>query len=206
MNEARLRKLYARAAAERAPAGREGCPAPEQLVALADGSLPEQVSRERLVDHLTACPACRRDYDFLRVVEEAAIPKRVGRSVTLALAASIALLVGATLLWRGPIVTEGPGPVRGGDERPVDLVAPVGTMPAGERVEFVWRSRAGTPVYQLELLGPDGRVLFSGRTADTSLVLPDSVHLVGAEYQWTLRAPGGEGAQLAAAFGRFAIR
>jgi hypothetical protein len=206
MTEARLRKLYARAALERAPADREGCPAPEHLLALADGSLPEQVSREPLVDHLTICPACRRDYDLLRVVEAAATPRRVGRGVTLALAASIALVIGAAFLWRGSSVTEGPGPVRGGEERPVDLVAPVGTLPAGERVEFVWRSRSGTPVYELELLGPDGRVLFTGRTADTSLVLPDSLRLVGAEYQWTLHARGGEGAQPPAAFGRFAIR
>jgi hypothetical protein len=206
MTEARLRSLYARAALERAPVDREGCPAPEELLALADGSLADHVSREPLVDHLTVCPACRRDYDVLRVMEEAATPRRVGRSVALALAASIALLVGATFLWRGSSVTEGPGPLRGGEKRPVDLVAPVGTLSAGKRVEFVWRSRADRPAYELELLGPDGRVLFARRTADTSIVLPDSVHLAGADYQWTLRARGAEGTQSAAAFGRFAIR
>src|SRR5688500_6422307 len=105
MNEQRLRDLYERALAQGSglPAGGgTSCVTPERLLDLVRGNGSEQ-SRLHTLDHVMACPSCRREFDLLQAVEQAGIaagarrPKvrwQLQRIAPIGLAASLLLAFG----------------------------------------------------------------------------------------------------------------
>ena len=172
-----LQDRYAEALARRSP-DRAGCPSPDELQRLADRSLGE-TDRLRLFDHVMACADCHREYAMLDAVE-AGKPRRAAPRL-FALAATLLLAVGVSLLWRA---TRPGGEVVRGDEFTVQLLAPdPGVVPANPR--FAWRGGSVGSTYRFEILQEGGVPLYGVLTTDTSLVLPDSVNLLpDVEYRW----------------------
>ena len=197
MNDERLRDLYQKSLAQ-GPAS--ACATPEQLLDLVrrEGS---EDSRLRTLDHVMACPSCRREFDLLRAVEQAGVesgarPSRVRwqwqRMAPLALAASLLLALGVTIALNR--AGERPDQPRGAGSG-VTLLAPAAQVPAHELVTFAWRPVRHANRYVLELLeGSGGKVVLSRETSDTVLVLDPRLLQPGAEYQWWVRAvtPAGE--------------
>lgn len=205
MSDARLRELYARSFGAGAGTGTATLPAthpsPEDVLALAQGSLPES-RRLALLDHVMACSDCRAEFDMLRAIETAGgertaqvrpLPSAWRRMAPLAIAASLALVVG-TEGWRRS--RDGGDEVMRGDANGVRVVSPAGEVAPGAPLTFAWHSVPGARRYDLEVLNADGNVVFSAETRDTVVTgaRPETI-LPGAEYRWWVRAVLEDGAQ-----------
>ncbi len=185
MNDDRLAALYRHSVADRKPHDRSACPPPEDVAALADGTLPD-ARRLALVDHVAACADCSRDLALLHSVAAARQPAPY-RRIAMAAAAVLALAVGAPLVWRAMSPPPTDDVFRGAGLR-MALVAPTGTVDAEAGRLLVWRRVEGAAEYRVELIR-GGAVGFSATTGDTSLTLPDSVRLVtGTDYEWSVEA------------------
>jgi hypothetical protein len=205
MNESRLGALYRRVVASRVPHDRAGCPSPEEVEALADGSLPD-ARRLALVDHVAACADCARDLALLHSVTAARPPapnRHIALAVAAAAAAIIVLAVGAPLLWRALSPVRYGDVLRGSDRR-LALVAPDGMVTAEEARVLRWRRAERAGEYRVELMR-GGALSFGATTGDTTLTLPDSVRLdPGADYEWIVEAR--VDGERVSAVGRFRIR
>jgi hypothetical protein len=203
MNDERLGELYrkglALGSAGSGP-GTPSCVTPEQLLELVRREGSEQ-SRLATLDHVMACPSCRREFDLLRAVEQAGVESgarqpRVRwqwqRIAPIGLAASLLLALGVTIaLNRAGERRDIPrGAIAG-----VTLLAPGAQVAADEPVRFVWQPVRHANRYVLEVLERSGgKPVLSRETADTALVLAPTLLKPGAEYQWWVRAvtPAGE--------------
>lgn len=168
MNELEMRALYQRLVALRSDPARTECVAPEQIVALAEGTLAE-AERLRLLRHVSACSFCQRDLSVARTVALAGRPARsagVGRWAGLAAAAAVLV---AVLVWR-PANTDRSDVMRSGDA-PMTLVSPSGIITSTDST-FTWRSVSRAMRYQVEVLTAAGTVVHSTQTVDTTLALP----------------------------------
>lgn len=101
MNEEQLRAAYRRAMDAR-PHDRSGCPAPDALAAVIEGTASE-AERFETLRHIGSCAACRADFELLRtagdVAERVMRPWWTTRPV-MALAAALVLAVGGVALWQ----------------------------------------------------------------------------------------------------------
>jgi hypothetical protein len=197
MTDARLQQLYQEVLRRRVPADRAACVTPERLLDLVERRGPEE-ERLRTLDHAMGCARCRDEFELLRSVTVAAETRPAWRSArVLALAASVALLVGVGLAYRAltrggtePDVFRGPG-----DE--IGLVAPIGAVPAEARLTFVWHAQRDAMQYRLEVLDAEGAAVFSTTTRDTSVTAPESLRLApGARYRWWVRATLRDGSDI----------
>jgi hypothetical protein len=190
----RLRQLYAQRVASRAGAGAGDHATPEAMLAVV---LREGPETERLgtLEHVMACAACHREYEYLKAVNEAGIeagstagiakrPVWSSRTV-LALAASLAMAVGAGLLVRN-VIQSGPEQVRGtgGD---IALIAPGVSAPAGGPIAFVWRPVTGVTRYVLEVQRADGSIAVADTTGDTVATVEAGRLLPATSYRWWVR-------------------
>ena len=203
MNDERLGELYRKALAQDfAASGQRGtsCVTPEQLLALVRREGSEQ-SRLATLDHVMACPSCRREFDLLRAVEQAGVESGarqprvrwqwqsmapIGLAATLLLALGVAIGVNR--------IGERADVPRGGTGG-VILLAPGAQVAADEPVRFAWRPVRHANRYVLEVLEKSGgKPVLSRETSDTALVLDATLLQPGAEYQWWVRAitPAGE--------------
>ena len=205
MKEAPLRKSYERILLHRAESGgdRSACPSIEGMQALIARQGPEAERLTRL-DHVMGCPFCREEFELLRTVRSAA-PAAPGLSLRmLALAASIVLVLGTGLflrLSRRPLDTP-----RGGAESVVLLTPAEGATISGIPA-FAWRPVAGALRYRLELLRPDGVVVWRRELSDTTGALPDgSLVEPGVEYRWQVEAESNDGAVRRSEMHRFSVR
>ena len=189
MSDERLRELYAGVLAAGPPAGRAHA-APGAIAALArrEGSEDERLAT---LDHVMACPECKRDFDLLRAVERAGTESGAaargwagrGWRGPLALAAMLMLAVGVSLLVRSPA-----GDVTRGDDTAVILLQPGPEALIREPVTFAWRPVAGAQRYELEVLDAAGNVAASATTPDT-IAAPDAMRaLPVGNYRWWVRA------------------
>ncbi len=180
LTDAALRQAYQALLAARA--GVEAVPnvSVETIAALAQGTY-RGSDRVLLLDRVLADPVTARELQFFRELAAAAPAEPVVRAVPtrwLALAATVALAVGALSVWR----VLGPGrdePVRGGGAVfSLTEPAPGGTLGKGGRL--IWRPAPGAQSYRLELVDEGGAAVFATATPDTSATLPDSVRLVSS--------------------------
>jgi hypothetical protein len=205
MTDRKLRESYEHFLGGRRRASRDGCPSLEAIDGLAAREGPEG-QRLATMDHVMACGACRGEFEQLRALRAAEDrPAHVRRQLWKA-AASVAVLLGAGLLWR---TRQQPAPeeYRGGAEAVV-VVGPIGATPVQAPLAFVWHAVPGVAAWRFELLEADGgAVLLSATSADTVLALPDSVLLEpGRAYAWWVQAVDSGGAQPRSAAVRFILR
>jgi hypothetical protein len=204
MTDQKLREGYEHFLGGRRVASRDGCPSLEAIDALAAREGPES-QRLATMDHVMACAACREEFEQLRALRAAEDrPAHVRRQLWRA-AASVAVLVGAGLLWR---VRQQPAPDEyRGDTGAVTVVGPVGTIPGQAPLSFIWHPVPGVATWHFELLdAAGGAVLLGATSSDTTFVLPDSVSLEpGRAYAWWVQGADSGGAQPRSAAIRFIL-
>ena len=197
MNDHELQHIYRGLTKANAP-NDASCLAPEDVMRLAAGELPEAESL-RALEHVAACRWCRADLELASAVAAAgrALERRWRPAPWLVLAASVVLLVGGVTLWRGLVAPED---VLRGDIDRVTLVTPVGTVPAAAAERLVWREIEGA-TYEIEILDPAGAVAFGATTADSTVRIPADALVPGAAYHWRVSAllPNGRRLRSAAA-------
>jgi hypothetical protein len=105
----------------------------------------------------------------------------------MALAASVALVATAVLVWRA--VQPDPADVIRGGSPVVTLVGPAEDAALSLPVELVWRSVGEDARYVVELLDADGAVVMTETIADTALVLSEATSSIPAgTYTWLVVA------------------
>jgi hypothetical protein len=197
---ARLQQLYARRVAARGEAGADHVTV-EAILAVVRR---EGTEEERLatLEHVMSCAACHREYEWLTAVDQAGVEAGGGiraggrpawwRGAPLAMAASIAALVGAGVVLSG-VLRSGADRERGtaGD---IALVAPGGAAGAGVPIAFTWRALPEASGYVLEIQRADGSVVLADTTGDTVAVVEAGRLRADSTYRWWVRevTDGGE--------------
>ena len=151
--------------------------------------------RERAEAHLADCVECREEltqsYLLLRRVRR---PRRLAIGGLAAATAATLLLVlrPGIMPWGSPADDS---PLRAdGDGAAIVAYGPIGETPASP-VHFVWGAQLKTTTYRLTVTRTDGTTVWSRSTADTSMVLPDSIALrAGERYYWVADALLDDGA------------
>jgi hypothetical protein len=210
-DERHLRKLYSDWVGERQVGDRATCVAPEAILSVVLGETGES-ERLATLDHVMSCPACHREYEYLTAVEEAgAETERVAerrpatwrRVLPLALAASVVLAIGGVVL-RDQVRSWSDGAERGTGQEITQYLPASGGVVSGPP-SFAWKPVPGATRYVLEVLGPDGAIVFSDSTSDTSVTLPRADALTpGTTYRWWVRTlEEGAGEPAASPLARF---
>jgi len=186
VNDETMRAAYRERLADRGSV-RDGCVAPEALLAVVDGTASD-AERLATLRHVGSCDACRSELELLRTAgdaaREAARDTRTawpGRQV-LAAAAMLIVLAGSVTLWR-ILGTSGDDPLRSGTQ-PARLVAPADGASLPRPVTLAWTAFAPDERYTVHVVAPDGSIAFEGATTDTSLVVPPQALESGVDYVW----------------------
>lgn len=197
MNDAQLRDWYAEGLSVRAGGGRTACPKPGELQDVLERRGPEDERLARL-DHVMACPECLREFELLRTIHSAAPRPRYGARV-LAVAASVALLVSAAVLWRATSLTTSGAPDTLRGQAVSLLLQPVDGALLELPATFAWQAVEGARRYRFEFIDEGGDVVITRQTTDTTLaVAMDSTLVAGATYRWWIIADLAGGRQLRA--------
>jgi hypothetical protein len=191
---ARLQQLYARRVAARGTAGGAGCATPEAIVAVVqrEGS---EAARLATLEHVMSCAACHREYEWLKAVDQAGVEAAGGagasarrawwRGAPLALAASIAAIVGAAVVLSS--VLRPATDRERGSGRDITLVTPGERVDGGPSVAFTWRALPEPSRYVLEVQRADGSVVLADTTRDTVAVVGRERLAGGTAYRWWVR-------------------
>ena len=189
----RLQGLYSRRVARQGDGG-SACVTPEAILAVVRREGSEE-QRLATLEHIMACSACHREYQWLTAVNEAGLEAEGSaagasrpwwRGAPLALAASVAVAVGAAVVLSG-VLRQGTDRERGA-EADIGLVAPGTRAATAGPLTFTWRALPGATRYVLEVQRTDGTVAFADTTADTTATLADPARLLpDSAYRWWVR-------------------
>jgi len=184
----------------------QDCPSPEELQALVNRE-GNEATRLAVLDHVMSCTACRRDFELLRAVHVAGRTRPTWRYQPLALAASIALVVGlgGAALW-SRLVTPETDTLRGSRAQ-VELIKPAGGAVIAPPLMLAWHPVTGARSYTVELLASDGRLVQSWTTSDTSVAVASSGKApASGSYAWWVRAHLPDGSERHSSVLRFELR
>jgi hypothetical protein len=206
MTDEGLRRAY-QAGTSADPMGRRGCPDAEAISALVEREGKED-HRLALLDHVMTCSACRRDFELLRAVHVASPGAGRRRFQPLALAASVALLVGLGGLGMWSMFRTDQPDLQRNTGAEVEVVAPASGAVVKTPVLLAWRPVSGAFLYTVELLTDDDRLIHSWATADTNVIFPDSggPTVQAGSYAWWVRARLTDGAERRSPVVRFVVR
>lgn len=188
MKDEKLRRAYAALLTRRSGGDRSRCLTTDQLRNLIDRE-GHEAERLELLDHVMSCGSCHHEFKLLRAaMSPPTLMQRLLR-FRLEVAFGLLLLVAAGALWvqTGKRLS---GPMGlGRDPRPVVLVSPVGATPLRDTIVLLWRRVENAIDYEIELRDEAGVAIFTTRTSETALPLPDSILLLrGHSYSWSVRA------------------
>ena len=194
MTDTELQEAYQAAIASRGSTSRTRCPSAEDLLALVERSGPEE-ARLQTLDHVMACADCHREMALLQAIH-AAQPRRalIMPRHWLAAAGLLIALGAGTLLTRSVFVSGRPDLVRGTPaegEESVGIVGPTALPPGGLHT-LTWHSVPRGMQYTVEVLDPDGRLLYSKQTSDTVATVGP---LSSAPASWWVRATLSDGTE-----------
>ena len=173
------------------------------LAAYVDGALPA-AERRNAEEHLADCATCRDELVGISKLAAGRAPvrrwPRLAASLAAVAAAAIAFaVVGPWRVASGPSTPPGDRMrestlVGGTSGRSVAVVTPAeGDTVTSDTVRFAWRPVAPNATYLLEL-SDETSVVWKKDTADTTVVLPDSVALEhGRSYHWWVDALTADG-------------
>ncbi len=162
---------------------------PEEIAAYLAGQATED-RRLEMEEHLASCDECRED-----LIGAAAIPTAtrpwVRRTLVLGPLAA-AILAGIIFLPSAPTdlrPTDNTPRLRGGEEEEAFKIQPLdpgpSVSPPVQDLTFRWRSAGDDAFYTLTLTNQVGDILWTVSTADTVILLADSVDLAaGTSYFW----------------------
>lgn len=207
MTEQELRRLYAALQNDR----RSGAGAPtvplENVLAAVEGRGSEE-ERIATIEAALAHPVSAREMEMLRALaaNRRSVPAFQWRTATLILAAAAVVAVVAVPVTRDLLRSDTSGIVRDGAGEAVLLGPPEQATVENSRT-FRWHGVSGARVYALEILTSSGTLVFTTRTADTTVTLPSDVRLApGVEHQWWITAEMSDGTQRPSAFRRLLVR
>ncbi|HEX6251152.1 MAG TPA: zf-HC2 domain-containing protein [Gemmatimonadaceae bacterium] len=166
----------------------------DQLAGYIDHAL-EAAERATVESHLEICDACRADMlSAKRITQEHAPPRRSRLAfygvVGTAAAAALILVVGRS----GPPESPGTPQLREATAPPAAErgIAPLhpasGDTLAADSVVLAWRPLEPDAEYRLTLSTPDGTILWSSETGDTTVAVPDSVFREAGPVFWYVDA------------------
>jgi len=194
MNDERLREAYDLLLRERS---RRTAESDMSLEAMCDVLVRRGSEESRLaaIDRIMAHPRLAEEFEVLRAAHEAGkvAQRRIFSARPLAIAATLIATVGLGT-WLSQRGGDGTDPIRG-PRIAIPLYSPAETVLADSARVFVWSANPDANQYIFELNTADGNPLYAITTADSSLVLPDSVRLApGTSYLWWVRSstPSGE--------------
>jgi anti-sigma factor RsiW len=146
--------------------------------------LPDQ--RERIEDHLSNCPDCRKQVlETRELLEQMRRPKKLLVGGALAAAVAVVLLI---VRPAPPDENEPPRLRTISAEAPLAAYGPIGSAPR-TGLRFVWSAAPGAESYRLTVNRADGNPVWSLSGPDTVMALPDSVVLRSNErYFWVADA------------------
>lgn len=186
-------------------------PAAEDIAAYLSGQLAPGAS-SALDAHLADCRECRRlVVSSRRLLRTHRAPSRLIWLVPPAAAAVLALVLLARVPgpdpWGGEPLRSDSAAAGSEPTIAIPIVFPAeGSMVRADAMVFVWRARAGGPLYRLSLTDAAGRELWSGETTDTILAPPARVLLEpGQTYFWTVDALTADGLSLTTRSKRFTV-
>ena len=192
-DDAELRAAYSPKLEETRATRGADCPSPDALLGALNGEGAEP-TRLQILDHALSCAHCRPELALLHAVSgvgsesrASAAPRMFWRRIApLAAAASVVLAVGIVGLAQWRQRTD--DTMRAGGSDGPALITPRGAASvAGGSVTFAWHPVTNAIRYTLEVDAPDGSVLFSTSTADTTVVAGLQTITPG-ERRWLVRA------------------
>ncbi len=186
----------------------------ETIASLAEGSI-DADARPAAMAHLARCARCRLAVaSVARALADPAVAREISRprgarrrvwhvAIPVAAAAILLLLAlpsrdddGVAPPHRAPTIAAVSSPV---------LMSPVGIVAGAETLR--WTAVAGADQYRVTLFDAAGAVVYETQTADSAVVLPNSVSLVpGPSYLWKVEARTGWGRWSASELIEFSIR
>jgi len=201
MKDKELSVLYGRMLERTNEEQGDDCPSPERLQAVAEGDA-DADERLSVMAHVAGCLPCQRDLAL--VAQVAATRPRSRRSVPttwLAAAATIVLaFVGLRALGPG----EREPTVLRGDQPAVLTVSPAGGVTGAAAGRLVWRAVPGATRFEVEILTPQGELVYSGTVRDTVLVMPPEI-APSRPYRWHVTAVRADGTRTESAWVTFTI-
>jgi hypothetical protein len=197
-SEALLRERYAALLARRAASD---APLPATLEEIRDLAAlgAADLDRTALLDRVLADPRTRDEYLLLRELlqsERRPAAARVRSSRALAVAAMVAVVLGAGALWRAR--GDAPEPMRGDGEQ-VQVVEPRADAEVAGEVRFVWHPVPGATAYVLEVADATGASVLSRRVVDTTVSVPADVRPSAGDLVWWVTAERTSGEHLRSA-------
>jgi hypothetical protein len=172
---------------------RAACPPLEAVQALAatDGHDP---SRLEQLDHVMACASCMGEYEMLRAVRVAGeAPQSRGTRRSPFVLPAVGLIAASLLVFAITRREPDADRVRGRTDA-VEFVTPAAVVSRADSLHLVWHAVPQASAYEVELLTPDGTVLFTTTTPDTALrVAPDVVPANVSVVEWLVLARRADG-------------
>lgn len=167
----------------------------EEVAAFLDGGL-GVTERTRVERHLADCQPCREEVVAVSELLPAPVPQERGagarsrsRRRQLLVSAALAAAIGGILMV-GPQTARSPAPIY--RSAPLEEGARTLRASAGDELDlsepvFRWEAAGEGALYQFVLLASDGEVLWSTRTREDRVRLPESVARTmvdGERYYW----------------------
>jgi hypothetical protein len=206
MRDDELRRAYA-ALMARAPSEDRPAVPLERLLAAVEGRGSE-ADRIAAIDAAMADGRTASELELLRAVASNRRPAArtvPWRYAPIALAAAALALV-AVPATRAVLRDPAPDAVRSATADAI-LLSPPEVAEGADGRRFAWRPVPGARAYALEILTASGTLVFTTRTADTTVVLPDDVPLEpSVEHRWWVAAELPDGSQRASNFRRLVVR
>jgi hypothetical protein len=196
-----LKAAYETALGDAAVVHGPDCPSETALLSAVRGE-GKETERLRVLDHALKCAACRRELALLNAVS-GSTPRKASRPIKdflsnrwmpTAIAASLVLAVGVAGVERFRGRASEDITRAGGASGPLLVTPANGTAVSAGLVRFVWRPVAEVIHYTLEVDSPDGTVLVSSQTRDTTFTAPIAATAVG-ENRWLIRAKMQDGSE-----------
>ncbi|MGH7469300.1 MAG: hypothetical protein ACRENP_15215 [Longimicrobiales bacterium] len=184
-NDDRLRRLYARLQARRSSSDAAPATAVEEIQVLAEGTY-AGADRAQKLEAVLSDPRTAAEFQFFLDLAQQQPHSRTWMKPWLAAAASVIMLVTATLVWRAtqPVTND---PLR---SAAADfLAAPAAGATVSATTPFVWKRIPTAESYQYELIDEQGNLVHEAVTRDTSLTLPATAP-VGTDvaFRWWVTA------------------
>ena len=184
-NDDRLRRLYATLLARRASSGAAPEMAVEEIHALAAGTYEGEDRAEKL-EAVLSDPRTAAEFQFFLDIAQHQPRSAAHMQRWLAAAASVTILISATLVWRA-LQPAAPGPARSTDAD--FLVAPSAGASVSRAAAFVWHRVAESESYHFELIDEQGNLVHEAITRDTTQNVPATANLgSSATFRWWVTA------------------
>lgn len=211
LDDDRLKRIYRAHVAGQRPPDRRTCPSVEELARFFDPAAPRRRKR-RIVDHITRCAPCHREFETLLEIErkrkalvgeierveagaggsQAPAKRPFWRARTLRFAVVLLVIASAVAIYLQIVRSTLPKQIYRGPEDAVRALRPIGDCRRATASPFIWEDASGAGSYVVEIFDSELELLWvSPRLPVRALVLPPEVLAKiapGQPHFWTVSA------------------